>query len=160
MEYSTADLSDKYPDIVRVADPLFKSYGAKTSFGGQIETVKVFEDNVLVKERLCQNGQGKVLVVDGGGSLRCALVGDIIAKSAADNGWEGIIVYGCIRDSAVIETISIGIKALNTHPLKSVKHGHGNKQVPVSFAGVTFRPDYYVYSDADGILVSETPLTL
>lgn len=160
MEYSTADLSDKYPDVVRVAEPIFKSYGAKSSFGGQIETVKIFEDNVLVKEALSQPGQGKVLVVDGGGSLRCALVGDIIAKSAADNGWEGVIVYGCIRDSATIATISIGIKALNTHPLKSVKQGHGNKQNPVTFAGVTFHPGQYVYSDADGVMVSEKPLTL
>jgi regulator of ribonuclease activity A len=160
MEYPTADLSDKYPEVVRVADPLFKSYGAKTSFGGQIETVKVFEDNVLVKEMLSQPGHGQVLVIDGGGSLRCALIGDMIAKSAADNGWEGIIVYGCIRDVATIATISIGIKALNTHPLKSIKHGHGHKQSPVSFAGVTFHPKHYVYSDADGVIVSEIPLTL
>ncbi len=160
MEFSTADLSDKYSDVVRVAEPIFKSYGAKSSFGGQIETVKVFEDNVLVKEALSQPGHGKVLVIDGGGSLRCALVGDIIAKSAADNGWEGVIVYGCIRDSATIATISIGIKALNVHPLKSIKQGHGNKQIPVSFSGVTYHPGQYVYSDADGVMVSEKPLTL
>jgi regulator of ribonuclease activity A len=158
MEIQTADLCDEHGSIIKVADPLFKMYGAKSAFGGQIETVKVHEDNVLVKDKLGQPGAGKVLVIDGGGSLRCALVGDIIAQMAADNGWEGIIVYGCIRDSAVIANISIGIKALNTHPLKSIKHGRGDSSIPVTFAGVTFFPEKYVYSDADGIIVADKAL--
>lgn len=158
MEFQTADLCDENMDTIRVADPLFHSFGAKKCFGGRIHTVKVHEDNVFVKEILATQGNGKVLVVDGGGSLRCALVGDIIAQSAADNGWEGVIVYGCIRDSGVIESIDIGIKALATHPLKSIKHGRGDKQLSVTFAGVTFTPDEYVYADADGIILSKTPL--
>lgn len=158
MEFQTADLCDENMDTIRVADPLFRSFGEKKCFGGRIHTVKVHEDNVFVKEILATQGNGKVLVVDGGGSLRCALVGDIIAQSAADNGWAGIIVYGCIRDSGVIESIDIGIKALATHPLKSIKHGRGDKQLPVTFAGVTFSPDEYVYADSDGIILSKTPL--
>lgn len=157
MGYQTADLCDKYENV-KVAEPIFRSYGAKASFGGQIVTVKVHEDNVLVKDILSTPGQGKVLVVDGGGSLRCALVGDIIAQMAADNGWEGVVVYGCIRDSAVIAGVNIGIKALNTHPLKSVKQGRGDKSIPVTFAGVTFFPNNYLYADADGVIVSEKPL--
>ncbi|EIJ42887.1 RraA family protein [Beggiatoa alba B18LD] len=160
MDYVTPDLCDKYPKVVKVADPIFRSFGLKTAFGGQIKTVKVHEDNVLVKEILGTAGEGKVLVIDGGASLRCALVGDIIAKSAADNGWAGIIVYGCIRDSSVINTLPIGIKALNTHPLKSHKHGRGDKDVPVTFAGVTFFPDHYVYADADGVIVAEHALEM
>ena len=158
MEFQTADLCDENMDTIRVADPLFRSFGEKKCFGGRIHTVKVHEDNVFVKEILATQGSGKVLVVDGGGSLRCALVGDIIAQSAANNGWEGVIVYGCIRDSGVIESIDIGIKALATHPLKSIKHGRGDKQLPVTFAGVTFTPDEYVYADTDGIILSKTPL--
>ncbi|ALG66934.1 ribonuclease E activity regulator RraA [Beggiatoa leptomitoformis] len=160
MEYVTADLCDKYPKVVKVADPIFRSFGAKRSFGGQIKTLKVHEDNVLVKELLGTAGEGRVLVIDGGASLRCALVGDIIAKSAVDNGWAGIIVYGCIRDSAMIDTMQIGIKALNTHPLKSYKHGRGDKDFPVSFAGVTFFPEHYVYADADGVIVAEHALEM
>lgn len=156
--YQTADLCDKYPDWVRVADPIFRSFGGRASFGGHITTVKVHEDNVLVKETLSQPGHGKVLVVDGGGSLRCALVGDLIAQLAADNGWEGIIVYGCIRDSATIATIDIGLKALNTHPLKSVKRGRGDKEIAVTFAGITFFPGHYAYADVDGIIVAERQL--
>lgn len=156
--YQTADLCDKYPELVKVADPIFKSFGGRAAFGGQINTVKVHEDNVLVKEALSQPGQGKVLVVDGGGSLRCALVGDLIAQLAADNGWEGIVVYGCIRDSAAIAQIAIGIKALGTHPLKSVKRGRGDKDIAVTFAGITFFPCHYVYADVDGIIVAERQL--
>ncbi len=158
MTIQTADLCDKHSDVIKVVDPLFKIYGAKQSFYGQIETVKVHEDNVLVKDRLGQPGKGKVLIIDGGGSLRCALVGDIIAQMAADNGWEGIIVYGCIRDSAVIADIPIGIRALNTHPLKSIKRGRGDVSIPVTFAGVTFIPEQYVYSDLDGIIIAENAL--
>ncbi|OQW94144.1 MAG: ribonuclease activity regulator protein RraA [Beggiatoa sp. IS2] len=156
--YQTADLCDKYPELVKVADPIFRNFGGRTSFGGQINTVKVHEDNVLVKEALSQPGQGKVLVVDGGGSLRCALVGDLIAQLAADNGWEGIVVYGCIRDSAVIANIAIGLKAIGTHPQKSVKRGRGDKEVVVTFAGITFFPNHYIYADADGIIVAERQL--
>lgn len=158
MDFQTADLCDAYAGEIKVVDPLFKSFGGKPAFGGEIETVKVYEDNVLVKDTLGRHGKGKVLVVDGGGSMRCALVGDNLAQMAVDNGWDGIIVYGCIRDSVAIAKIPIGIKALQTHPLKSVKQGRGDCNVPVTFAGVTFFPHQYVYSDADGIIVAEKSL--
>lgn len=158
MSYQTADLCDAHPDLVKAADPLFRSFGNKTSFGGQIVTLKVHEDNVLVRDALGDVGAGKVLVVDGGGSLRCALVGDLLAQLAIDNHWAGIVVYGCIRDSAAIKHMDIGIKALNTHPLKSVKHGRGDKEIPVTFAGITFFPRHYLYADEDGVIVSEKSL--
>jgi len=160
MNYPTADLCDKYPDLVKVVEPIFKNFGGKIAFGGAIITVKVHEDNVLVKEALSHPGEGNVLVVDGGGSLRCALVGDNLAQLALDQGWEGIIVYGCIRDSATIAQIPIGLKALNVHPLKSVKHGRGDKNVPVNFGGVTFFPHHYVHADADGIVISDRVLEI
>ncbi len=156
----TADLCDHYPQLVRVADPLFRSFGAKSAFSGQIQTVKVHDDNVLVKESLGRSGKGQVLVVDGGGSLRCALLGDNLAQLALDRGWEGIVIYGCIRDSAAIAGLPIGVKALNTHPSKSSKKGRGEVQVPVNFAGITFFPQWYLYSDEDGILVSEQELII
>lgn len=157
MTFQTADLSDEHSHV-RVVAPMFQRYGGRARFGGEIATVKVFEDNVLVKDMLGEPGQGKVLVVDGGGSLRCALVGDIIAAMAQKNGWEGVIVYGCIRDSAVIADIDIGVRALNTHPLKSVKKGAGDRNIPVSFGGVVFTPGEYVYADEDGVIVSAQAL--
>lgn len=158
MSYQTADLCDEFPELIKVADPIFRCFGQKAAFGGEISTVKVYEDNVLVKERLAQAGHGKVLVVDGGGSTRCALVGDLLAQSAVDNGWEGIIVYGCIRDSDTINGIKIGIQALATHPMKSVKRGRGDHDLPVTFAGITFFPGQYIYADADGVIVAEQKL--
>jgi regulator of ribonuclease activity A len=152
MSFQTADLSDEYTDITRVAQPMFQSYGAKLKFSGEILTMKCHEDNSLVREMLGEPGHEKVLVVDGGGSLRCALVGDQLAKLAVDNGWAGIIVYGCIRDSSVINSMPIGVRALNTHPLKSVKKGIGERSLSVSFAGVCFINGHYVYVDEDGIL--------
>ncbi|MDY6992601.1 MAG: ribonuclease E activity regulator RraA [Pseudomonadota bacterium] len=160
MNYSTADLCDQYSDIIKVAEPIFKSFGAQVAFGGQISTVKVYEDNSLIKELLAQPGQGRVLVIDGGGSLRRALLGDLLAKQAVAHHWAGVIVYGCVRDSAVLANIPLGIKALNTHPLKSIKRGRGDTEVPVTFAGVTFFPERFVYADQDGMIVSEHILTL
>ena len=158
MTFQTPDLCDENEGKVKVATPMFQAYGGKARFHGQIQTVKVFEDNVFVRDMLSEPGTGKVLVVDGGGSLRCALVGDLIAAMAQKNGWEGIIVYGCIRYSGVINGIDIGVRALNTNPLKSIKQGAGYKNVAVTFAGVTFEPGQFVYVDEDGIIVSETAL--
>lgn len=160
MTFQTPDLCDENEGKVKVATPMFQAYGGKTRFHGQIQTVKVFEDNVFVRDVLSESGTGtgKVLVVDGGGSLRCALVGDLIAAMAQKNGWEGIIVYGCIRDSGVINGIDIGVRALNTNPLKSVKQGAGYKNIPVTFAGITFEPGQFVYVDEDGIITSATAL--
>ena len=160
MSYPTADLCDEFSDDVRIAEPMFRHFGAKSSFGGPVLTLKLFEDNSLVREALQTPGDGRVLVVDGGGSMNCALVGDRLAELAVENNWAGIIVYGCIRDSGVIAKMDIGIKALNTHPLKSIKRGLGDKDVKVHFAGVTINPHSYLYADADGVLVSDKPLAL
>ena len=158
MSFTTADLYDQHEGKVQVALPLFRDYGGRKVFGGRIATVRVFEDNSLVRTALSEQGQGKALVIDGGESLRCALVGDLLAQLGKDNGWEGIIVSGCIRDSSVIAGIDIGVKALGTNPRKSVKKGIGDRDVPVTFAGVTFNPGDYVYADTDGILVSASKI--
>lgn len=152
--FATADLCDDHIDQLECLDPIFQPYGKKTAFAGEIITLKLHEDNTLVRETLGTNGKGKVLVVDGGGSLRCALVGDRLAQLAIDNEWSGIIVYGCIRDSAVINQMEVGIKALNTCPVKSIKRGVGLKNEIIKFAGVTMKAGDYLYADADGILVS------
>lgn len=159
MSFATADLCDQHEDKVKVAEPIFRSYGARVAFAGRIATVKIFEDNVLVRQALSEKGDGRVLVVDGGGSLRCALVGDQLAVLARDNGWQGIVVYGCIRDSAAIDELPLGIRALATHPLKSIKKGAGDRNIRVTFAGVTFVPGHYLYADADGLIVSPVSLT-
>ena len=153
----TADICDEVDDA-EVAAPIFRSFGARDAFGGPITTVKVFEDNVLVRKALEEAGAGRVLVVDGGGSRRCALVGDRLAALARDNGWAGVIVYGCIRDSAPIAAIDVGVHALGTHPKKSVKRGEGQRDIAVTFAGVTFAPGAFVYADADGVVVTGEPV--
>jgi len=159
MEISTPDLCDAHPDKVRILKPVFKNYGAKTSFGGEVVTIKCFEDNSRVKENAGMPGNGKVMVVDGGGSLNKALLGDLITETAMNNGWEGFIIYGCIRDVDPINTMQIGVKALNSIPLKTERKGVGDLNIPVTFAGVTIEPGDFVYSDETGIIVSKEPLT-
>lgn len=158
MDFKTADLCDEFEQSVEVAKPLFHDYGGTASFRGKIVTIKVFEDNVLVREALETDGQQRVLVVDGEGSTRCALVGDRLAQFAYDNGWAGIVINGCIRDSAEISGIPIGVKALHAVPRKSSKEGAGERDVPVHFAGLTFAPGHYLYADPDGIIVAERDL--
>ena len=161
MEIITADLCDKYSDTLLIAEPIgFNNYGGNTAFYGQIHTVKCFENNHFVRVALEQDGSGKVLVVDGGGSLRCALLGDMLGELAVKNNWNGVIVYGCIRDSAAMAKLPLGVKALNTHPLKSVKKNEGEENVVLRFAGIHFTPGHYVYADGDGIIVSATELSL
>lgn len=155
---ATADLCDEFIDQIQVCEPVFRSFGKKSAFEGRVTTVKLFEDNTLVRTALESSSEGGVLVVDGGGSLRCALVGDRLAQLAIDNGWSGIIVYGCIRDTAVINEMEIGIKAINTIPRKSIKRGEGQMDIEVSFSGVTIKPGDYIYSDNDGIVVADRPL--
>lgn len=154
----TADLCDAHPDAVLVADPIFRDYGGVRVFHGRVATVKVHEDNVLVRKTLEEPGGGRVLVVDGGGSLRCALVGDQLAAIAHQNGWAGLVVYGCIRDAEEIARIPIGVKALATNPRKSAKKGAGERDIPVTFAGVTFAPAGFVYADDDGVIYAQEPL--
>ena len=159
MHYVTPDLCDAYPDVA-VVEPMFSNFGGHDSFGGQIVTVKCHEDNSIVKEQVDQDGTGKVMVVDGGGSLRRALLGDMPAEKAAKNGWEGIIVYGCVRDVDVLAQTALGIQALASHPMKTDKRGIGDLNVVVTFGGVTFRPGEYVYADNNGIIVSPTALSM
>lgn len=154
MTFATADLYDEHGDKLQVVLPCFNDYGGRKIFHGSIVTVKVFEDNTLVRTALEENGEGKVLVVDGGESIRCALIGDMLAQLGKNNGWSGIIISGCIRDSAVIATIDIGVKALGTNPRKSVKKGAGDRDIPVTFAGATFNPGHYLYADQDGIVIA------
>ncbi len=159
MDISTPDLCDKYPELVRIAEPVFKSYGGRAAFSGTIVTVKCFEDNSFVKELAGKDGAGKVLVVDGGGSLKKALLGDLIAASAAENGWAGIVIYGAIRDVEEIGRTDLGVFALASIPLKTERKGAGETGIPVTFAGVTFNPGEYLYADDTGLIVSPEPLT-
>lgn len=158
MNFQTADLCDTHNDAVRVVDPMFISLGGKPAFCGRISTLKVFEDNTLVRSTLETAGEGRVLVVDGGGSMRCAMVGDQLGVLAVKNGWAGIVVYGCIRDSKAIGQMPVGVFALGTHPRKSVKKGVGDADIPVTFGGVTFTPGEFLYADEDGVVVSATAL--
>ncbi|MEG5263558.1 ribonuclease E activity regulator RraA [Pseudomonas sp. JDS28PS106] len=160
MHYLTPDLCDAYPELVQAVEPMFSNFGGRDSFGGQIVTIKCHEDNSRVKEQVALEGQGKVLVVDGGGSLRCALLGDQLAEQAAKNGWEGLLIYGCIRDVDVIAQIDLGVQALASHPKKTEKRGIGDLDVPVTFAGVTFRPGDWLYADNNGVIISPSPLKM
>ena len=155
---ATADLCDQHGDSVQVCEPIFRSFGAQKAFCGQVSTVRCFEDNSLVKTAVESPGEGRVLVVDGGGSRRRALAGGNPGVAAVRNGWAGIIIHGCIRDSAEIEPLALGIRALGTMPLRSEKRGEGERDVPVRFAGVTFRPGDWVFADEDGIVLSHVPL--
>lgn len=158
MNVSTPDLCDHFPDLVRVVAPIFTNYGGHSTFCGPIMTIKCFEDNSLVKEQVGRPGEGRVMVVDGGGSLRCALLGDLLAAKAADNGWTGLIIHGCIRDVDDIRKMSLGVQALASIPLKSVRKGQGELDVPVTFGGVTFHSGEFVYADNNGIIASSKQL--
>jgi regulator of ribonuclease activity A len=155
----TTDLCDEYGDQIHVADPIgFKSFGGYNEFFGKIETVKCYEDNSLVRAALEENGKSKVLVVDGGGSLHCALLGDNIAALAQKNEWSGILLFGCIRDSEAVSALGLGIVALGTNPRKSAKNNEGTANVSVHFAGIDFIPGSHIYIDSDGIVTSEKEL--
>jgi len=158
MTLSICDLCDEYENEVRVADPIFNHYGHRTTFGGEIVTIKCHDDNSLVKERIDTPGNGRVLVVDGGGSLRRSLLGDQLAAKALENRWAGIIIYGAIRDIEVIADLDLGVMALNVIPLKTEKRGLGEQDIPVRFAGVTFSPGAYVYADLNGMVVCDRAL--
>jgi regulator of ribonuclease activity A len=158
VKFTTADLCDAFPGLVQVAQPLFREYGGLEKFAGPIETLRVHEDNTLVRETLETPGRGRVLVVDGGGSLRCALVGGRLAGLAQSNGWSGVIVNGCVRDSVEIRQLRVGIRALAAVPRRSGKNGAGERGATVSFAGVTFVPGHFIYADCDGLLVAERDL--
>lgn len=152
---STTDLCDAHPEV-QVVEPIFNDFGGELAFFGQMKTIKVFEDNAQVRATLETPGQGRVLVVDGGGSTRCALVGGMLGELAVKNDWSGIVVYGYVRDSEELAGHAVGIKALGVHPRKSEKGLHSAAADKVlNFAGVTFKPGAWLYADADGIVVSD-----
>ena len=154
------ELCDQFEDLVQVVEPMFKNFGAKERFSGEIVTLKCHEDNSKVRELAGQDVTGKVLVVDGSGSLKRALLGDMLAEKAAANGWEGMVIYGCIRDVNAIATINVGVQALAAHPMKTEKRGLGDINQEVSFGGVTFIPGHFIYADSNGILVAPHALLL
>ncbi|HQV41938.1 MAG: ribonuclease E activity regulator RraA [Moraxellaceae bacterium] len=158
MSFVTCDLCDDHPDDVRVCEPMFASFGGRETFGGEIVTVKCHEDNSRVKELLATPGKGKVLMVDGGGSLRCALMGDLIGASAVQNGWEGVIIYGCVRDVDALAELDIGVHAVAAIPLKSVRKGVGETGLDITFGGITFVQGQYVYADNNGVITSPKKL--
>ncbi|RJF98332.1 ribonuclease E activity regulator RraA [Noviherbaspirillum saxi] len=163
MTFATCDICDANEDklgngTLAVLPPIFQKFGMQLSFAGPATTLKVFEDNVLVRSTLETPGNGHVLVIDGGGSLRCALVGGNLGVLAEKNGWAGIIVNGCIRDSEEINACDIGVRALATHPQRSVRKGVGDRDLSVSIAGVAIHPGDWIYADADGVLVSKEKL--
>lgn len=161
MDLKTADLCDEHIDKLRVGEPIgFNDYGGNKVFNGEIVTLKCFENNPMVRNTLGQNGAGKVLVVDGGGSMRCAMLGDKLGDLAVENNWNGVIVFGCVRDSADLAKIDLGVKALSTHPLKSSRKIEGQEDVAVRFAGIDFIPGEFVFCDEDGIVVSSKNLKL
>ena len=156
-EFMTADLCDEHTNI-EIAEPIFNLYGKKKKFMGKIRTVIAIEDNSYVKELVNTKVDGDVMVVEGKGSTKCALLGDNLAKIASENGWAGFVINGCIRDSEIISTIPIGIKALNTMPKKSNKNNIGEFKKDLNFAGVLFREGYFLYSDSDGMIISKEKL--
>ncbi len=160
--FVTCDLLDDHPDT-QVCQPsmdgkFFRSFGGRRSFFGEVVTIKCFEDNSRVKELLATPGQGRVLVVDGGASMRCALLGDLIATSAVQNGWAGVIVYGCVRDVDALAGLDLGVQALGCIPRKSHRQGVGETGVKLCFGGLNIAPGMQVYADANGILVSDVAL--
>jgi regulator of ribonuclease activity A len=162
--FATADLCDAHEAALadgslRVMAPGLRAFGARASFAGPAVTLKLFEDNSLLADEVKSAGGGRVLVVDAGGSLRCAVFGGNLAAAAAASGWSGVVIHGCVRDTSEIDAADLGVRALDVHPRRSVKRGEGQRLVPVTFLGVTVRPGDWIYADRDGVLVSAEPLT-
>lgn len=157
MSWTTPDLCDDHPDV-HVVDPVFRSYGGRPAFHGRIVTIRCFEDNSRVRELVNAPGEGRVIVVDGGGSVRRALLGDQIAAAAARNGWSGLLIHGAVRDVDALAETDLGVQALASHPMKTDKRGLGDVDVAVTFAGVTFVPGEWLYADRNGVIVSPRSL--
>lgn len=160
MEYNTSELCDIYADLIDVIDPIFSNYGGKSSFGGQVVIIKCFESNGLISQVVATDGTGKVLVIDGGGSTRRALIDINIAEIAATNNWEGIICYGSVRDVDAIEEIDIGIQGLVSIPVAGSDNDIGESDLAINFGGVTILPDDHLYADNTGIILSPDPLDI
>ncbi len=157
MSWTTPDLCDAHPDV-GVAEPLFRGFGGRAAFGGRIRTIRTFEDNSKVRELVAEDGRGCVLVVDGGGSLRRSLLGDMLAEQAVAHGWSGLLIHGCVRDVDALAALPLGVQALAACPMKTEKRGLGEVDVAVRFAGVDFVPGQYVYAYANGVVVAGRPL--
>ncbi|MBY6064553.1 ribonuclease E activity regulator RraA [Pseudidiomarina sediminum] len=160
MEYNTSELCDLYPDMVDVVEPMFVHFGGRVSFGGQLVTIKCFEDKGVIEEVVQQPGSGKVLLVDGGGSSRRALIDIAVAEMALDNDWEGIICYGAVRDVDALDELDLGVMALTSIPVGAAAEGIGEVDVAVNFAGVTFLPEDHIYADTTGVILSPEPLDI
>jgi len=160
MEYNTSELCDLYADLIDVVEPIFSNYGGRSSFGGKVVTLKCFEANGLLSQVVESDGKGQVLVIDGGGSTRRALLDFTIAQTAAKNNWEGIICYGSVRDVDALEELEIGIQALVSIPVGAPDSDIGDSDVAINFSGVTFLPDDHVYADNTGIILSPDPLDI
>lgn len=163
MPFATADLCDNYSHLLEsgelsVLPPVFRHFGQRSTFCGRVVTLKVFEDNALVRSALEAPGHGNVLVVDAGGSMRCAIIGDNLSTLASENGWAGVLLNGCVRDSAQVDRLQIGVRALATHPQRSARKGDGERNARVCIAGVFIQPGDWLYADADGILISRQKL--
>jgi regulator of ribonuclease activity A len=156
--FRTTDLCDEFGDRVQVTEPLFQSFGGRRRFTGPAATIRCFEDNSRVREAVSEPGEGRVLVVDGAGSRRCSLFGDLLAAKAVSNGWAGVVVNGCVRDTAALGGMDLGVLALAALPRRSEKRGLGDRDVPLRFAGVAIQPGDQVYVDEDGMIVSAQPL--
>jgi regulator of ribonuclease activity A len=160
MEYNTSELCNIYADLIDVVDPIFCNYGGRSSFGGQVVTIKCFENNGLIQKVVAENGIGKVLVIDGGGSTRRALIDLSIAEQAAKNAWEGIVCYGSVRDVDALEELDLGIQCLVSIPVGASDEDIGESDLAINFAGVTFLPEDHIYADNTGIILSPEPLDI
>jgi regulator of ribonuclease activity A len=155
----TCDLCDEYPSLVHVAEPLFRSYGGRSRFSGCISTIRCREDNSRFRELIVQDGAGRVIVIDGGGSLRRALVGDQLAAIAVSNGWQGIVVHGAVRDAEALAELPLGVFAMGLCPMRPANDGAGEQGIAVRFAGISFEPGHYLYADQNGIVVAPHALS-
>lgn len=160
MEINTSDLCDQFADSIDVLEPLFVNFAGATAFAGQITTIKCFENNQLIRETLSQDGSGKVLLIDGGGSTRRALIDIELAELALDNNWEGLVVYGSVRHVSDLEELDIGIQAVASIPVAADSEGYGELGTPVNFAGVSFFEGDYIYADSTGIILSAEELSI
>jgi regulator of ribonuclease activity A len=160
MTHSLPDICDQYIDDIAVFEPVFRDYGGKHRFCGEMVTIKCFEDNSLLTEAVRQPGHGRVIVVDGGGSLRRALLGDLLAAAAVASGWQGLVINGCVRDVEILATLDLGVKALAACPVRTDKRGEGQRDVPLRFAGVLMEPGHYLYADANGVIVAKQKLAI
>ena len=160
MSLSVPDICDRFPDDIAVLDPVFRDFGGKERFCGEIVTIRCFEDNSLVGETVRKPGAGRVIVVDGGGSLRRALLGDLLAAAAVENGWQGLLINGCVRDLEILRTMELGVKALAACPLKTDKRGEGQYGPQLRLAGAQLEPGQWLYADANGVIVAGRDLQI